>query len=103
MGQGPSNINLKGVMQVMRAAMGPMIAAGIGYLINLYRRVPPITAKRAGPPTAPARRALYMLTAVADRENRGKGLRILGTVARHRRHDNAGAKSSSRRRPRLPS
>jgi len=71
------DINLKGVMHGMRAAMGPMIAQGSGTIITVSSGAAhnPLEGWSA---YCASKAGAYMLTQVADRENRGKGLRILG-------------------------
>ena len=71
------DINLKGVMHGMRAAMGPMIAQGSGTIITVSSGAAhnPLEGWSA---YCASKAGAYMLTRVADRENRGKGLRILG-------------------------
>jgi NAD(P)-dependent dehydrogenase (short-subunit alcohol dehydrogenase family) len=71
------DINLKGVMHGMRAAIGPMIAQGSGTIITVSSGAAhnPLEGWSA---YCASKAGAYMLTQVADRENRGKGLRILG-------------------------
>jgi NAD(P)-dependent dehydrogenase (short-subunit alcohol dehydrogenase family) len=71
------DINLKGVMHGMRAAMGPMISQGSGTIITVSSGAAhnPLEGWSA---YCASKAGAYMLTQVADRENRGKGLRILG-------------------------
>ena len=84
------DINLKGVMHGMRAGLGPMIAQGSGTIITVssgaaHNPLEGWSAYCAGKAGA------FMLTRVADRENRGKGLRIIGlspgTVATDMQHE----------------
>ncbi|WP_386679504.1 SDR family oxidoreductase [Loktanella sp. R86503] len=71
------DINLKGVMHGMRAAIGPMISQGSGTIITVSSGAAhnPLEGWSA---YCASKAGAYMLTQVADRENRGKGLRILG-------------------------
>ncbi len=71
------DINLKGVMHGMRAALPPMIAQGSGTIITVSSGAAhnPLEGWSA---YCSGKAGAYMLTRVADRENRGKGLRILG-------------------------
>ena len=71
------DINLKGVMHGMRAAMGPMIAQGSGTIITVSSGAAhnPLEGWSA---YCASKAGAFMLTQVADRENRGKGLRIMG-------------------------
>ncbi len=71
------DINLKGVMHGMRAAMGPMIAQGAGTIITVSSGAAhnPVEGWSA---YCSSKAGAYMLTQVADRENRGKGLRVMG-------------------------
>ena len=71
------DINLKGVMHGMRAALGPMIAQGSGTIITVSSGAAhnPLEGWSA---YCASKAGAFMLTQVADRENRGKGLRIMG-------------------------
>ncbi|SEN59576.1 NADP-dependent 3-hydroxy acid dehydrogenase YdfG [Loktanella fryxellensis] len=71
------DINLKGVMHGMRAALGPMIAQGSGTIITVSSGAAhnPVEGWSA---YCASKAGAYMLTQVADHENRGKGLRIMG-------------------------
>ena len=71
------DINLKGVMHGMRAALGPMAAQGSGTIITVSSGAAhnPVEGWSA---YCASKAGAYMLTQVADRENRGKGLRIMG-------------------------
>lgn len=71
------DINLKGVMHGMRAAMEPMIAQGHGTIITVS------SGAAHGPVEGwssycSGKAGAYMLTRVADKEARDKGLRIMG-------------------------
>ena len=71
------DINLKGVMHGMRAAMEPMIAQGHGTIITVS------SGAAHGPVEGwssycSSKAGAYMLTRVADKEARDKGLRIMG-------------------------
>ena len=71
------DINLKGVMYGMRAAMPGMIAQGHGSIINISSGAAhgPIEGWGA---YCSSKAAVYMLTRLADKEARDKGLRIMG-------------------------
>ncbi|MCF7698793.1 SDR family oxidoreductase [Loktanella sp. M215] len=71
------DINLKGVMHGMRAAMGPMIAQGSGTILTVSSGAAhnPLEGWSA---YCASKAGAFMLTQVADRENRGKGLRVMG-------------------------
>ena len=71
------DINLKGVMHGMRAAMPGMIAQGHGTIINISSGAAhgPVEGWTA---YCSSKAAVYMLTRAADKESRDKGLRILG-------------------------
>jgi NADP-dependent 3-hydroxy acid dehydrogenase YdfG len=71
------DINLKGVMYGMRAAMPGMIAQGHGTIINISSGAAhgPVEGWTA---YCASKAAVYMLTRTADKESRDKGLRIMG-------------------------
>ncbi|KQI70361.1 short-chain dehydrogenase [Loktanella sp. 3ANDIMAR09] len=71
------DINLKGAMHGIRAAMGPMIAQGSGTIITVSSGAAhnPLEGWSA---YCASKAGAYMLTQVADRETRGKGLRVMG-------------------------
>ncbi|MCB5199083.1 SDR family oxidoreductase [Loktanella sp. TSTF-M6] len=71
------DINLKGAMHGIRAAMGPMIAQGSGTIITVSSGAAhnPLEGWSA---YCASKAGAYMLTQVADRESRGKGLRVMG-------------------------
>ena len=71
------DVNLKGVMYGMHAAMPGMIAQGYGTIINISSGAAhgPVEGWSA---YCSSKAAAYMLTRTADRESRAKGLRILG-------------------------
>lgn len=71
------DINLKGVMYGMRAAMPGMIAQGHGTIINISSGAAhgPVEGWSA---YCSSKAAVYMLTRAADKEAREKGLRIMG-------------------------
>jgi len=71
------DINLKGVMHGMRAAMPMMIAGGGGTIINVSSGAAhgPVEGWSA---YCSGKAGAYMLTRVADKEARDQGLRILG-------------------------
>ncbi len=71
------DINLKGVMYGMRAAMPGMIAQGHGTIINISSGAAhgPVEGWTA---YCSSKAAVYMLTRAADKEARDKGLRIMG-------------------------
>ena len=71
------DINLKGVMHGMRAAMPPMIAQGHGTIINISSGAAhgPVEGWAA---YCSSKAGAFMLTRVGDKEARDKGLRILG-------------------------
>jgi len=82
--------NLKGVMYGMRAAMTPMLAQGAGTIITTSSGAAhgPVEGWSA---YCSGKAGAYMLTRVADHENRDKGLRIMGlspgTVATQMQRD----------------
>ena len=84
------DINLKGVMYGMRAAMTPMLAQGHGTIITTSSGAAhgPVEGWSA---YCSGKAGAYMLTRVADHENREKGLRIMGlspgTVATQMQRD----------------
>lgn len=84
------DINLKGVMYGMRAAMPGMIAQGHGTIINISSGAAhgPVEGWTA---YCSSKAGVYMLTRAADLEARDKGLRILGlspgTVATQMQRD----------------
>lgn len=84
------DINLKGVMYGMRAAMPGMIAQGHGTIINISSGAAhgPVEGWTA---YCSSKAGAYMLTRAADKEAREKGLRILGlspgTVATQMQRD----------------
>ncbi len=84
------DINLKGVMYGMRAAMPGMIAQGHGTIINISSGAAhgPVEGWTA---YCSSKAGAYMLTRAADLEARDKGLRILGlspgTVATQMQRD----------------
>lgn len=71
------DINLKGVMYGMRAALPGMIAQGHGTIITISSGAAhgPVEGWTA---YCSSKAGAYMLTRAADKENRDKGLRILG-------------------------
>lgn len=71
------DINLKGVFYGMRAAMPAMLAKGHGTLITVSSGAAhhPVEAWSA---YCSSKAGAFMLTRMADQENRSKGLRILG-------------------------
>ncbi len=71
------DINLKGVMYGMRAAMPGMIAQGHGTIINISSGAAhgPVEGWTA---YCASKAAVYILTRAADKESRDKGLRIMG-------------------------
>ncbi|MEL6570043.1 MAG: SDR family oxidoreductase [Pseudomonadota bacterium] len=71
------DVNLKGVFYGMRAALPPMIARGTGTIITISSGAAhgPVEGWSA---YCSAKAGAYMLTRVADKENRGKGVRVLG-------------------------
>ena len=71
------DINLKGVMYGLHAAMPGMIAQGHGTIINISSGAAhgPVEGWSA---YCSSKAAVYMLTRAADKESRDKGLRILG-------------------------
>ena len=71
------DVNLKGVFYGMRAALPPMIAQGYGTIITISSGAAhgPVEGWSA---YCSAKAGAYMLTRVADKENRGKGIRVLG-------------------------
>lgn len=71
------DINLKGVMYGMHAAMPAMIAQGGGTIINISSGAAhgPVEGWSA---YCSSKAGVYMLTRAADKEARDKGLRILG-------------------------
>lgn len=71
------DINLKGVMYGMRAAMPGMIAQGHGTIINISSGAAHGPVEGWGAYCS-SKAAVYMLTRLADKEARDKGLRILG-------------------------
>jgi len=82
--------NLKGVMYGMRAAMTPMLAQGHGTIVTTSSGAAhgPVEGWSA---YCSGKAGAYMLTRVADHENRDKGLRIMGlspgTVATQMQRD----------------
>lgn len=84
------DINLKGVMYGMRAVMTPMLAQGHGTIITTSSGAAhgPVEGWSA---YCSGKAGAYMLTRVADHENRDKGLRIMGlspgTVATQMQRD----------------
>jgi len=84
------DINLKGVMYGMRAAMPGMIAQGRGTIINISSGAAhgPVEGWTA---YCSSKAGAFMLTRAADKEAREKGLRILGlspgTVATQMQRD----------------
>jgi len=84
------DINVKGVMHGMHAAMPGMIAQGHGTIINISSGAAhgPVEGWSA---YCSSKAAVYMLTRAADKESRDKGLRILGlspgTVATQMQRD----------------
>ena len=71
------DVNLKGVMHGMRAAMGPMIRQGSGTIITVSSGAAH-NALEGWSAYCASKAGAYMLTQVADRETRGKGLRVMG-------------------------
>lgn len=71
------DINLKGVMHGMRAAMPSMIAQGAGTIINVSSGAAhgPVEGWSA---YCASKAGAYMLTRMGDKEARDKGLRVLG-------------------------
>ena len=71
------DVNVKGVMHGMRAAMPGMIGQGSGTIINISSGAAhgPVEGWTA---YCTSKAAVYMLTRAADKESRDKGLRILG-------------------------
>lgn len=71
------DINVKGVMHGMHTVMPGMIAQGHGTIINISSGAAhgPVEGWSA---YCSSKAAVYMLTRVADKEARDKGLRILG-------------------------
>lgn len=71
------DINLKGVMYGMHAAMPGMIAQGGGTIINISSGAAhgPVEGWSA---YCSSKAGVYMLTRAADKEARGKGVRVLG-------------------------
>jgi len=71
------DINLKGVMYGMRAAMPGMIAQGSGTIINISSGAAhgPVEGWSA---YCSAKAGVYMLTRMGDKEARAHGLRIMG-------------------------
>ncbi len=71
------DINLKGVMHGLRAAMPGMIAQGHGTIINISSGAAhgPVEGWTA---YCSSKAGAYMLTRAADKEAREKGLRIMG-------------------------
>ncbi|RYH04023.1 SDR family oxidoreductase [Salipiger sp. IMCC34102] len=71
------DINLKGAMHGMRAALGPMLQQGSGTIITVSSGAAhnPLEGWSA---YCASKAAAHMLTQVTDREYRGKGLRVLG-------------------------
>ncbi|MFG5384909.1 SDR family oxidoreductase [Yoonia sp. R2-816] len=71
------DINLKGVMYGMRAAMPGMIAQGHGTIINISSGAAhgPVEGWSA---YCSSKAGVYMLTRMGDKEARNKGLRIMG-------------------------
>ena len=84
------DINLKGVFYGMRAAMPAMLAQGHGTLITISSGAAhgPVEGWSA---YCSSKAGAYMLTRMADHENRDKGLRVLGlspgTVATQMQRD----------------
>ncbi len=84
------DVNLKGVFYGMRAALPPMIAQGHGTIITISSGAAhgPVEGWSA---YCSAKAGAYMLTRVADKENRDKGVRVLGlspgTVATQMQRD----------------
>lgn len=84
------DINLKGVMYGMRAAMPGMIAQGHGTIINISSGAAhgPVEGWTA---YCSSKAGVYMLTRAADKEAREKGVRIMGlspgTVATQMQRD----------------
>jgi len=71
------DINLKGVMYGMRGAMPGMIAQGHGTIINISSGAAHGPVEGWGAYCS-SKAAVYMLTRLADKEARDKGLRIMG-------------------------
>ncbi len=71
------DINLKGVMHGLHAAMPGMIAQGHGTIINISSGAAhgPVEGWTA---YCSSKAGVYMLTRAADKESRDKGLRIMG-------------------------
>jgi len=71
------DVNLKGVMYGMHAAMPGMIAQGHGTIINISSGAAhgPVEGWSA---YCSSKAAVYMLTRAADKEARARGLRIMG-------------------------
>jgi len=71
------DVNLKGVMYGLHAAMPGMIAQGHGTIINISSGAAhgPVEGWSA---YCSSKAAVYMLTRAADKESRSKGLRIMG-------------------------
>ena len=71
------DINLKGVMHGMRAALAPMVRQGAGTIITVSSGAAhnPLEGWSA---YCASKAGAYMLTQVVDREYRGKGLRVMG-------------------------
>ena len=71
------DVNVKGVMHGMHAAMPGMIAQGHGTIINISSGAAhgPVEGWTA---YCSSKAAVYMLTRTADKESRDKGLRIMG-------------------------
>ena len=71
------DINLKGVMHGMRAAIGPMLSQGGGTILTVSSGAAH-NALEGWSAYCASKAGAYMLTRVADREYRGRGLRIMG-------------------------
>jgi NAD(P)-dependent dehydrogenase (short-subunit alcohol dehydrogenase family) len=71
------DINLKGVMYGLHAAIPAMIAQGGGTIINISSGAAhgPVEGWSA---YCSSKAAVYMLTRAVDKENRDKGIRVLG-------------------------
>ena len=71
------DVNLKGVFNGMRAAMGGMIERGAGTIITVSSGAAhgPVEGWSA---YCSSKAGAYMLTRCADHENRSKGLRVMG-------------------------
>ncbi|MBS1302328.1 SDR family oxidoreductase [Loktanella sp. SALINAS62] len=71
------DINLKGAMHGMRAAIGPMIQQGSGTIITVSSGAAH-NALEGWSAYCASKAGAFMLTQVTDRETRGKGVRVMG-------------------------